>query len=194
MKRSMVTILIVAVMLFLAACGNGGSIFKDGIRDYISTTYPLYDTISSASNTDQYASVYQAQGRDIASVSEELQNHETPEDLSEIRDGKQILVYDDLFVTLTESEENASDTMIEVAEEEFARDNYRPSFFEGYLLASLLNTRFGSGWSTSRSQDCNLYPERCYGGYNSSGTYVGKNAIPTIRGSSNRGGGIGSGK
>jgi len=192
----LLSILIVGVLLFVAACGNGsGSIFQDGIDEYVANTYPLYDTIASTENSDQYARVYVAENQDIASISSELQNHETPTEMSEITEGKQVFIYDNQFVTLTESEENASDTMIEVAEEEFVRDNYNPSFFQGYLLASLIGNMFGNNWSSSRNQQCQSSPERCYGGYTSSGSYVGKNSTPTIRGaSSNRGGGTGSGK
>ncbi|TFD97143.1 DUF4247 domain-containing protein [Jeotgalibacillus salarius] len=187
--------MIVAVMLFVAACGNsGGSIFKDGIEDFVSTTYTLYDTVESAENSDRYARIYQAENTDLQAVSDELQNHETPDEMSDINDGKQIFIYDNLFVTLTESDEDPGNTMIEVAEEEFARNNYRPSFFEGYLLASLISNVFGNNWSSNRNRQCNTNPERCYGGYNSAGSYVGKTSTPTIRGSGNRGGGVGSGK
>ncbi|KIL46416.1 DUF4247 domain-containing protein [Jeotgalibacillus campisalis] len=196
MKKSILSVLIAAVLLFVAACGNGsGSIFKDGIEEFISNTYPLYDTIASTENSDQYARVYRAENQDIASVADSLQGHEEPTEMSEENEGKQIFIYDQYFVTLTQSEDNASNTMIEVAEEEFVRNNYSPGFFEGYLLASLLGNIFGNNWSTQRNQTCNLNPERCYGGYNSSGSYVGKTSTPTIRGAStNRGGGTGSGK
>ncbi|MBM7580366.1 DUF4247 domain-containing protein [Jeotgalibacillus terrae] len=195
MKRSIMSVMIITVMMFTAACGNsGGSIFKDGIEDYISTTYTLYDTVESAENSDRYARIYQAENTNLSSVSDSLQSHETPDEMSEINNGKQIFIYDDVFVTLTESEEDADNTMIEVAEQEFARNNYGPSFFEGYLLASLISNIFGNNWYDSRSRQCNINPERCYGGYNSAGSYVGKNSTPTIRGSSNRGGGVGFGK
>ncbi|KIL50724.1 hypothetical protein KP77_13440 [Jeotgalibacillus alimentarius] len=195
MKRSIMSVLIVAVMMFTAACGNSeGSIFKDGIEDYISTTYTLYDTVESAENSDRYARIYQAENTGLSAVSDSLQSHETPDEMSEINNGKQIFIYDNVFVTLTESEEDADNIMIEVAEQEFARNNYGPSFFEGYLLASLISNIFGNNWYDSRSRQCSINPERCYGGYNSAGSYVGKNSTPTIRGSSNRGGGVGFGK
>ncbi|WP_240733130.1 DUF4247 domain-containing protein [Jeotgalibacillus sp. S-D1] len=196
MKKTFLSLLIVGVMLFVAACGNGGgSLFNDSIDDYISNNYSLYDTISSTENSDEYARVYLAEDRDISAVSSELQDHEEPTEMSELREGKQVFIYDNQFVTLTESEDNSSDTMIEVAEEEFVRNNYSPGFFQGYLLASVLGNMFGNNWGSQRNQACAANPERCYGGYNSAGTYVGKNSIPTIRGASTvRGGGTGSGK
>lgn len=187
--------MIVSVLLFVSACGNGsGSLFKDGIEDYIGSTYQLFDTVTSTANSDDYAQVYIAENQDISTVASDIQNHEKPSEMSEERDGKQIFIYDKQFVTLTESQDDASDTMIEVAGEEFVQKNYRPSFFEGYLVASLLGNMFGNNWSSNRNQACSLNPSRCYGGYNSADSFAGKNAIPTIRGGSVRGGGIGSGK
>lgn len=188
--------MIVGVLLFVAACGNGsGSIFKDSIEDYISNQYQLFDTVTSTDNSDEFARIYLAENQDIASVASELQNHEEPTEMSEQNEGKQIFIYDNQFVTLTESEVDSSDTMIEIAEEEFVKNNYSPGFFEGYLLASLLGNMFGNNWNNNRNQACRTNPNRCYGGYNSGGTFVGKNSVPTIRGASSvRGGGIGAGK
>ncbi|QBP43091.1 DUF4247 domain-containing protein [Paenisporosarcina antarctica] len=189
--------MIVSVLLFVSACGNGsgsGSLFKDGIEDYIGSTYQLFDTVTSTANSDDYAQVYIAENQDISTVASDIQNHEKPSEMSEERDGKQIFIYDNQFVTLTESQDNSSDTMIEVAGEEFVQKNYRPSFFEGYLLASLLGNMFGNNWGSNRSQACKVNPSSCYGGYNAAGTFAGKNSVPSIRGSSVRGGGTGSGK
>ena len=188
--------MIVGVLLFVAACGNGsGSLFKDGIEDYIGNQYQLHDTVTSAENSDQFARIYLAQNQDIASVASDLQSHEEPTEMSEQNNGKQIFIYDNQFVTLTESEDDPSNTMIEIAEEEFVKNNYSPGFFEGYLLASLLGNMFGNNWSRNRNQLCQVNPSRCYGGYNAGGTFIGKNSVPTIRGASSvRGGGTGAGK
>ncbi|KIL44328.1 DUF4247 domain-containing protein [Jeotgalibacillus soli] len=197
MKKALVSVMITGVLFFLSACGSGsGSLFRDDISDFISGSYQLYDTVSSAENSDDFARIYLAEDQDISSVASELQKHEEPTEMSEPRNGKQILVYDNQFVTLTESEDDSSDTIIELAGEEFVRNNYSPSFFEGYLLATFLNNIFGNSWSNDRSQACRSNPDRCYGGYGSAGTFVGKNAVPSLRGGSSsvRGGGIGEGK
>lgn len=196
-KRTLLSVIIAGVLVFLAACGNGsGSIFRDDIEDFISDNYQLYDTVSSTENSDDFSKIYLAENQEISNVSSTLQDHLEPTEMSELKDNKQILVYDDQFVTLTVSEDNSNDTLVEVAGEEFVRRHYRPSFFEGYLLASFLNNLFGNNWSRDRNQACRVNPDLCYGGYNSSGGFAGKSGTPSIRGGSSsvRGGGPGTGK
>lgn len=198
MKRTLVSVLVTGVLIFLSACGSGngfGSLFGKDIEDYIADNYTLYDTVASTTYSDDYAAVYRAQNQDLSSVADDLMGYAEPTEKSDPKDGKQIFVYDGLFVTLTQKN-GEPDTMIEVAGEDFARDNYTPGFFEGYLLASVIDNLFDSGWRASRSQQCRANPDRCYDGYGSSGGFVGKNKTPSVRGAAStvRGGGPGSGK
>lgn len=196
-KRALVSVIIAGVLVFLAACGNGsGSTFSEDIEDFISDNYQLYDTVSSTENSGNFSTIYLADNQDISAVAKKLQNHSKPTEMSELKDDKQILVYDDQFVTLTKSKENSADTLVEVADEDFVRHNYRPSFFQGYLLASFINNLFGNNWSRDRNQACRVNPDHCYGGYNSSGGFAGKKGTPSVRGGSSsvRGGGPGTGK
>ncbi|MBP3040107.1 DUF4247 domain-containing protein [Bacillaceae bacterium Marseille-Q3522] len=193
--------MILAAVVFLEACGTeeagSGWIFQESIYDYISSNYPLYDTVSSTTYSDDYAEIYIAENQDIATVASDLQNHLDPSNMSELKEGRQIFIYDDQFVTLTQSTENPSNTLIEVASDEFVRDNYDPDFLEGFIVASVIDEIFDVDWRSSRRDSCRKNPNYCYGGYGSSGSFIGKNPVPpSVRSSSSsvRGGGTGSGK
>ena len=54
------------------------------------------------------------------------------------------LVYSDKMYNLQKDKEKPSDTLIEVSNEEFVRQNYQPSFLQGYIMGSILNDIFGS--------------------------------------------------
>ncbi|MGM0843419.1 MAG: DUF4247 domain-containing protein [Bacillota bacterium] len=199
MKKSLVVIII--SMVLLAACGpgyssGGGSIFKDSIVDFINNQYNFTDTVASGTDDSNYSEIYIAENQSIDEVAQTIQNHEEPERISDKKDNKQVLIYDELFVILTEDEDNSANTMIEVANDQFVRNNYSPSFFEGLLLFSVLNNLLGNNWERSQRLKCRNNPQLCYGGYSSSGgTFTGYNKSPIRGGSSSvRGGGPGAGK
>ncbi|MDF4756006.1 DUF4247 domain-containing protein, partial [Vibrio parahaemolyticus] len=53
-------------------------------------------------------------------------------------------VYSDKIYNLQKDKEKPSDTLIEISNKEFVRQNYQPSFLQGYIMGSILNDIFGS--------------------------------------------------
>ncbi|MCA0171586.1 DUF4247 domain-containing protein [Bacillus sp. RAR_GA_16] len=179
--------LLAAFILLLSACG----ITKD-IQEIVEDRYQLEDVVESSVDSSDVSKVYSAE-EDIPSVASYLQEQIKPNEVSELKDGKQILVYDDYIVTL--EDRNDDSTTVEVATVGFVRDNYRPSFFDGllayYILDEILDV---DDWGKKQKNRCLNATGNCYEGYGSTGgSYKGPTTIPSFRGSS-RGGGPGTGK
>ncbi|WP_261132023.1 DUF4247 domain-containing protein [Bacillus sp. Marseille-Q3570] len=187
MRRKVIGISIAATFLLLVACGSAS------VLDWIAEHYPLEDVVESSTDPDDVARIYVGEQQTISEVSSQIQKDHQPEESSEIKEDKQILVYDDYFVTLTQDEDDPDNTLIEVASNEFARDNYRPGFFNGFIAYYILDRTFGvNDWRYKQDQRCGT---KCYGGYNhSGGNYKGPAVPSSFRGSGNRGGGPGTGK
>ncbi|UOQ94129.1 DUF4247 domain-containing protein [Halobacillus shinanisalinarum] len=160
------------------------------IEELIKQGFPLLDTV----RTDRGISkIYMTQELTLPKVAELLETNRAPEEVSQRNDGKQVLVYPDDFVILQESDAEPGLVLIELSSDEFVRNNYSPSFFQGLLAYSLLNRMLDSNdWSRRRASTCQS-TGNCYGGY---GMYGGFNSgsSGSFRGSSNRGGGPGAGK
>ncbi|GGF06128.1 hypothetical protein GCM10010954_00610 [Halobacillus andaensis] len=157
------------------------------IRQLLSDSFPLLDTVE----TDEgHSEIFMTQNLTLPETAEEIENKIEPEEVSDRDEGKQVLIYPDEFVILQESEEEPGLILIELASDEFVRNNYSPSFFQGLLAYSLLNRMLGSSdWANRREARCQS-EGGCYGGYS---MYGGSNS-GSFRGSSNRGGGPGTGK
>ncbi len=54
------------------------------------------------------------------------------------------LVYLDKIQNLQKNKEQPSDTLIELSNKEFVRQNSQPSYLQGYIMGSILNDIFGS--------------------------------------------------
>jgi hypothetical protein len=185
--------------LLLSACSaTGGSVFKDGISDFISNEYVFFDTVNDANDSSNFSEIYLAEDESIEQVASNLLSYQQPVETSELKEGKQVLIYDNLFVILTENQDNASNTNIEVANKDFVRNNYSPSFFDGLFVLWLLDDVLDvDDWGKKRNSQCKKDPSYCYDGYgSSSGSFKGINKTPTVRGGSSivRGGGPGAGK
>ncbi|WP_078547664.1 DUF4247 domain-containing protein [Litchfieldia alkalitelluris] len=179
----------------LVACSNGLS--REGVADYIYNEYTLYDTVNDATDTANFSEIYLAENQTIENVSDNIVSFEQPNEISEVKDGKQVLIYDELFVIITEDKDNSLNSNIEVANHDFVRNNYSPSFFNGLFLLWVLDDVLDvDDWGKKRQVQCKQNPDYCYGGYGSSGGYKGINKTPTVRGGSStvRGGGPGAGK
>lgn len=187
MKVKTISVLLLLVLI-LAACGS--------VQNIVADKYPVKDTVKSSTNADDAAKIYIAEGQSINDVSNYLKKQKEPKRASQKKDNKEVLVYDDYFVTMTESSQNPDNTEIEVADYAFVRDNYRPSFFEGLFAGYVLSNLFGvNNWAGRQSSRCASSINGCYGGYGQSGgRYKGPSRAPSFRGSMNRGGGIFSGK
>ncbi|MGA9287515.1 MAG: DUF4247 domain-containing protein [Anaerobacillus sp.] len=181
--------LLTAFILLLSACG----ITKD-IQEIVEDRYQLEDVVESSVDSKDVSKVYQAD-EDISTVASHLQEQIKPNEVSELKEGKQILVYDDYIVTLSEDGDE-SKTLVEVASVGFVRDNYQPSFFDGllayYILDQILDV---DDWGKKQKNRCKNSRGNCYGGYvTTGGSYKGPSKVPSFRGSSSRGGGPGTGK
>ncbi|HET7626803.1 MAG TPA: DUF4247 domain-containing protein [Bacillales bacterium] len=191
MKGKTVSVCMLLVLV-LAGCGQT-------VKDIVSATYPLKDTVQSSIDANDVARIYVAKNQSIDDVVQQLTKKKKPNRISDKQDGKQVLVYDDYFVTLMKSKANPDNTEIEVASYTFVRDNYRPSFFEGLLALYLLDELFDvDDWGKRQSSRCRHAFNPCYGGYvHSGGHYKGPQTVPSFRGSMSgffRGGGPNAGK
>jgi hypothetical protein len=198
MKKPLLA-LILSILLFLAACSSSaGGLFKEGIAEFINNEYTIYDTVNDTTDTSNYSEVYIAENSTIPEVTANITSHEQPREVSELVEGKQALIYDNLFVIITEDPDNPSNTYIEIANHDFVRNNYSPSFFNGLFLLWVLDDVLDvDDWGKKRNTQCKQNPDNCYGGYGySGGGFKGINKTPTVRGGSSsvRGGGPGAGK
>ncbi|WP_082233596.1 DUF4247 domain-containing protein [Halobacillus massiliensis] len=160
------------------------------IRELIDVGFPLLDTVQSDRGI---AEIYMTQELTVKEAADEIANKIEPDEQSEEQGGKQVLVYPNDFVILQESSEEPGLVLIELASDEFVRNNYSPGFFQGLLAYSLLNRALGSNdWAQRRADRCE--GGGCYGGYTMYGGGYNSNPSGSLRGSSNRGGGPGTGK
>lgn len=155
------------------------------VEDLIEGTFPQLDTVQTDRGRSE---IYMTSEFNLREVEELITEEIPPTERGERQNDKQALIYPDEFVILKESEEEAGLVLIELAEKEFVRNNYRPSFFDGMLAYALLNRAFGTNdWQNRQRDRCAR--DGCYGGYSMYGGNSG-----SFRGSSNRGGGPGVGK
>lgn len=152
-----------------------GSASNDEIDDIIEGNFPLMDTVTRDSQT---AKVYATKEFNLTELASVLSTAVKPEEISEVKDNQQILIYPDDFITLRESEEDQDVLMIEVASDEFVRRNYSPNFLSTYFTIRLLENMLGADNWASRSR----------------GDYRGMNDVPNRGNTTFRGGGPGSGK
>ncbi|PBB06700.1 MULTISPECIES: DUF4247 domain-containing protein [Salimicrobium] len=155
------------------------------VETMIEETFPQLDTVQTDRGRSE---IYMTSEYNLQEVEELIVGEVKPRETGERQGDKQALIYPDNFVILKESEEEAGLVLIELAEKEFVRNNYSPSFFEGMLAYALLNQAFGTNdWRSTQRNRCDN--GGCYGGYSMYGGNSG-----SFRGSSTRGGGPSVGK
>ncbi|WP_102348105.1 DUF4247 domain-containing protein [Bacillus sp. Marseille-P3661] len=198
MKKPLLALILTFTLLLAACSSENGGLFKEGIVEFISNEYTIYDTVSSATDSANFSEIYIAENQTVDAVAANIISHQQPIEMSEMKEGKQVLIYENLFVILTADDENQGNTYIEVANNQFIRDNYSYDFFDGLFLAWVLDDVLDvDDWGKKRQMKCKQYPENCYDGYgHSGGSFKGLNKTPTIRNGSSsvRGGGPGAGK
>ncbi|MBT2216580.1 DUF4247 domain-containing protein [Virgibacillus dakarensis] len=161
---------------------------SEQIDDVIEANFSLMDVVSGEGN--QHAEIYATKRFALSELATVLIDAMEPEKASEVKDNQQIFIYPDHFVTLKESEEDDNVLLIEVAEDEFVRRNYSPSFLGTYFTFRLLDSLFGNNWSNRRAETCRAGD--CYGGYTGKGYYP--DGKPKRGNTTFRGGGPGAGK
>lgn len=107
----------------------------------VSASYPLE---SITQNGAQSSKVYRAAGKTVPQVAQELSEQRTPQEMSKEDPDRMFLVYSDEWYHLQKDPQKPDDTLVEVDSKEFVRQNYNPSFLEGFLLASVLNNLLDS--------------------------------------------------
>lgn len=205
-------------VLILAGCGNSDeqtasvsdipdepdketvtSEFENSVGESIETlidnNFYLLDVISGERRGS--ANVYATRLYTVDELEELFKQAEGPDEISDKKNGQQIMIYDDVFITLKPSDEDGDVALIEVADRTFVRNNYSPNYLNTFFTFALLNSLFGNNWSQNRMDTCQS--GGCYGGYTS--TYRsnddggGSGGSSTRRGTSNyRGGGPDAGK
>ncbi|MYL72634.1 DUF4247 domain-containing protein [Halobacillus litoralis] len=160
------------------------------IESLVQNHFPLLDTVRSEQGISR---IYMTKQLTLTEVSDSLTSAIPPEEISERQENKQALIYPDHFVILQESTEEPGVITIELASDDFVRNHYSPGFFSGLFLGSILNRSLGSNdWYERRRSNCQQ-TGNCYGGYGMYGNY-NSGGTTSMRGSSNRGGGPGTGK
>ncbi|MBH0230147.1 DUF4247 domain-containing protein [Halobacillus yeomjeoni] len=162
----------------------------NSIEQLVQNNFPLLDTI----RTDQGISrIYMTRELTLPEVAESLKGAIKPVEVSEQVESRQALIYPEHFVIIQESQEEPGLVTIELASDQFVKNNYSPGFFEGmlayYILDEVLDV---DDWFKKRKRSCQKTGD-CYGGYGMYGSY-NSGGSGSLRGSSNRGGGPGSGK
>jgi hypothetical protein len=153
-----------------------------------------FSYIDNVSGKETVANVYGTDLFGVEELADLLNETKQPDEISEYIDGQQILIYQDLFIILKDSEELENVTIIEVASNQFVRNNYNPSFLQTYFAIRLLDDVLDvDDWGKNRRKYCQT--NDCYGGYSSSTGKAYSGGSTTNRGmSSVRGGGPSSGK
>lgn len=115
----------------LSACGSVN----------VEQTYPL-ESVSGEGNQTSY--VYRAAGETVPEVANALAEQKKPQQMSAEDAERMFLVYADQIIHVQQDPDQPDDTLVEVDSTEYVRQNYSPSFLEGYLLASLIGDLFDS--------------------------------------------------
>lgn len=126
--KAAIAVVLVSSLLF--GCANQQS---------VSSLYPLD---SAVNNGNQQSFVYRAENKTVPEVASQLSDQKKPEQSSKVDDNQMFLVYSDELYNIQKDKDKPTDTLIEVSNSEFVRNNYSPSFLEGYLLASVLDRVF----------------------------------------------------
>ncbi|MFC4403669.1 DUF4247 domain-containing protein [Gracilibacillus xinjiangensis] len=158
----------------------------------IANTFPFVDSATGEKTT---ANIYATDKFEVQELAKLLEEIEKPDEISEYIDNQQILIYNDHFIILKDSEEMDDVVFIEVASDDFVRNNYSPNFLTTYFAIRLLDDVLGvDNWAKKRRSTCQN--GGCYGGYRSSQSYnKGNTTNSSSRGmGSFRGGGPGTGK
>lgn len=124
-------VILALVVTLLSACGSLN----------VEKTYPLE---SVSTNGGQTSYVYRAAGETVPEVAKELSAQKSPQQMSKEDPDHMFLVYSDQIIHVQKDEKNPNDSLVEVDSKEYVRQNYSPSFLEGYLLASLIGSLFDS--------------------------------------------------
>lgn len=142
-----IMLIVALVTSMLTGCGKPSENFN----------YPL-ESVTEDGN--QLSRVYRAENTTVPEVATDISNQKKPKEISKTDTERMFLVYSDEIYNLQQDPQKPQDTLIEIDNLEFVRQNYNSSFLEGYILASLLDDLFDT-----------RKPKGLYRGYSQKDTY-----------------------
>lgn len=107
----------------------------------LSETYPL-ESVSRDGKSTSY--IYRAENTTVPEAAKSIADKRKPKQTSEQSDERMFLVYDNELIQVQRDKDKPEDSIIEVASQEYVRQNYDRSFLEMYLQYKLLDTLFDS--------------------------------------------------
>lgn len=128
-----------------------------GCGQTISESYPLESVTKNGAETSH---VYRAENETVPQVAQEISEQRKPQEISKEDTEQMFIVYSDEWYNLQKDPQKPTDTLIEVDSKEFVRQNYNPSFLQGYILASAIDNLGTFNRSSGN-----------YRGYSSKGAY-----------------------
>lgn len=126
-----IKILLVISLLASLVAGCGGLSVEE--------TFPLESVNKDGPHTSY---IYRAAGLTVPEVAGMLAERQKPDQMSKEDAERMFLVYSDEWYHLQKDPANPQDTLIEVDSKEYVRQNYDPSFLQGYILAELIDEIF----------------------------------------------------
>lgn len=124
-----VALVVALVTTLVSGCGSTA----------LSESYPLESVTQNGAESSR---VYRSENKTVPQMAQELAEQRKPQEISKEDSERMFLIYSDELYHLQRDSQKPSDTLIEVDSKEFVRQNYNPSFLEGYMLASLVNNLF----------------------------------------------------
>ncbi|MBM7572869.1 DUF4247 domain-containing protein [Aquibacillus albus] len=131
------------------------------IEAVISNHFYLLDVVEGDNGQ---ANIYATNRLSISELVSVLSDIIQPEEISDLKDNQQILIYPNNFVTIKESEEDNNAVLMEVASKQFVQNHYSPSFLSTYFAIRTLESVLGvPNWGNRQRNQCSN--GGCYGGY-----------------------------
>ncbi|MGB8956876.1 MAG: DUF4247 domain-containing protein [Tumebacillaceae bacterium] len=155
MRRSTgVLAAVLAVSVMLAGCG------ADNAAQFVKDQYSL-ENVAGQGNSMQ--KVYRAENSKVPDVAKAIADDSKPDEISKSSDERMFIVYPDSVVQVQQDPDKTEDVLVEVDTKQFVKENYDPSFLQGFLAASLISSMFGNNWRS-----------KPHGGYYGYGNYKSK--------------------
>jgi ABC-type glycerol-3-phosphate transport system substrate-binding protein len=179
------TILIIAVSMLLAGCGD----IKDTIGDQYQYEDVVYDDANSVTR------IYRTSGTSVEKVAKELNEKHPAKEISKEDPERMLLMYEDDLVQVIKDPDQPQDVIVEVSEREFVRRNADRSMLETYFTLAILMNFLNYSRSSAYYGSGGGY----YGYIDMDGGYSKKKRSGSVRygsvtGVNPRGGGPGVGK
>jgi hypothetical protein len=135
MKRFFSSLLKVSLAISLVVGVLSGCADSSAIKN----NYPLE---SVENNGNQTSYVYRAENKTVPQVAKEITDDRKPEQVSKEDTERMFIVYPDELYHLQKDPKKPQDTLIEIDNKEFVKENYDSSFLKGYLTARIVESVF----------------------------------------------------